>query len=122
MRITNTLDFFVVKWDPAHPDETFFRQSAVLHTTYYMVQILIHRQFLSRAEEKPPSALPALAICTNAARACARILDAQQRRRHDPVPMQSVRTLIFLTCFLLTLGDADSGVPVCCCPINQNLG
>jgi hypothetical protein len=99
----HSLDSSAVKWDSAHPDETFFHQSAVLHTSYYMVQILIHRQFISRAEQKSSFTLPALTICTNAARACAHILEAQQRRRHNTIPMQIVRTLIFLNIFFFSL-------------------
>ncbi|KAF7331675.1 Fungal-trans domain-containing protein [Mycena kentingensis (nom. inval.)] len=56
--------------------EMFADQSATLYCEYYFTQINIHRPFLPpmRKKGRPPlSAIPSLAICTNAARSCIRI-------------------------------------------------
>ncbi|KIY44463.1 hypothetical protein FISHEDRAFT_26436, partial [Fistulina hepatica ATCC 64428] len=66
-----------LKWDPTMPDYLFFHQSSVLHCIYYHVQIQIHRPFITKTS---PLAFASLAICTNAARSCARILAMQFRR------------------------------------------
>ncbi|KAJ3778645.1 fungal-specific transcription factor domain-containing protein [Lentinula raphanica] len=53
----------------------FALQSAFLYTSYYHLQIYIHRPFLS----KPASGtLPSLSICLTAAKSCARVLGCQQ--------------------------------------------
>lgn len=50
-------------------------QSAYLYTQYYQTQINLYRPFLSSSTTPNPTSLNALAICTNAARACVRIVD-----------------------------------------------
>ncbi|KAJ7495878.1 putative fungal-specific transcription factor [Mycena galericulata] len=70
-----------LRWDPECKDRLRFNQSAVLHAAYYNVQILLHRPFIpAPLETSPPSPLPSLAICTNAARSCARIFEVHSRR------------------------------------------
>ncbi len=64
-------DYLVVRWDPDRDDALCLYQSAVLYTTYYMLQIHIHRPFLRTGS--PLSEL-SLAISTTVARSCARIL------------------------------------------------
>ncbi|KAJ7764189.1 fungal-specific transcription factor domain-containing protein [Mycena maculata] len=75
-------------WDPTRADALFFDQSVALHCAYYHLQILIHRPFIPMVRTSAPTALPSLAICTSAARACANMVDIQRQRKGDvPVPI-----------------------------------
>ncbi|KAJ6541602.1 fungal-specific transcription factor domain-containing protein [Mycena capillaripes] len=88
-----------LRWDPNQRNQIFLDQSAVLYSTYYHAQILIHRPFIpapgkeSRSNVGDTSLLsfdtethilkisfPSLAICANAARSCGHVLDVQSRR------------------------------------------
>ncbi|KAK1220718.1 Gypsy retrotransposon integrase-like protein 1 [Marasmius sp. AFHP31] len=69
-----------LRWDPSRDNDVFFRQSAELYTEYYLLQVLIHRQFIPSPKKPSPLSFPSLAICTNAARSCIRIADIQRRR------------------------------------------
>ncbi|KAJ7772689.1 fungal-specific transcription factor domain-containing protein, partial [Mycena maculata] len=70
-----------LRWDPERKDTLHFNQSALLFAAYYNVQILVHRPFIPPPLEiSPPGTLPSLAICANAARSCARIFEAHDRR------------------------------------------
>lgn len=65
------------------PDETFMHQSALLYSTYYHLQITVHRSFIpvpSKTTNNGSMSLPSLTICTNAARACIHTLEAQFKR------------------------------------------
>ncbi|KAF8212168.1 fungal-specific transcription factor domain-containing protein [Mycena galopus ATCC 62051] len=81
-------------WDPARQNLLHFRQSALLYAGFFHVQIMIHRPYIAMPglEGSRPGisrnlsgdishlisgAIPSLAICTNAARSCARIMKAQ---------------------------------------------
>ncbi|KAJ7693300.1 fungal-specific transcription factor domain-containing protein [Mycena rosella] len=67
-------------WDPKRKNTLHFKQSALLYTAYYNVQILVHRPYIPTPRTVSlPGAHPSLAICTNAARSCARIFDAQDQ-------------------------------------------
>ncbi|KAI5890735.1 uncharacterized protein SCHCODRAFT_058182 [Schizophyllum commune H4-8] len=66
-----------LRWDPTRADKTLFLQSAMLYCSYYYIQIQIHRPFIHKDS---PLAFPSLAICTNAARSCARLLEAQVKK------------------------------------------
>jgi hypothetical protein len=81
---------FAVRWDPECQDETFFHQSATLYEMYYMVQITIHRPVIPQLNKRSLFNRPALVICSNAARACSRILAVHQRRHNRPLIMQFV--------------------------------
>ncbi|KAJ6498985.1 fungal-specific transcription factor domain-containing protein [Mycena sanguinolenta] len=71
-----------LRWDPARTNILHSTQSALLYAAYYNVQMLLHRPFIPAPFERPPpDALPSLAICTHAARACLRIFDTSQRRQ-----------------------------------------
>ncbi|KAJ7734069.1 fungal-specific transcription factor domain-containing protein [Mycena metata] len=70
-----------LRWDPERADPLFFDQSVALHCAYNWLQILIHRPFIPMVRKSAPTALPSLAICTSAARACANMLDIQRRRK-----------------------------------------
>ncbi|KAJ7169255.1 fungal-specific transcription factor domain-containing protein [Mycena crocata] len=75
-----------LRWDPLRRDQTFFDQSVALHCGYYHLQMMIHRPFIPVVRESSPMALPSLAICSSAARACANMVDVQrQRKGHVPV-------------------------------------
>ncbi|KAJ9092550.1 hypothetical protein QFC21_006781 [Naganishia friedmannii] len=72
-----------LRWDPQREDNVFFEQSCVLYSYYYFAQILIHRPFIPTPKTAPAIAslaLPSLAICTNAARSCAHIVELQVSR------------------------------------------
>ncbi|KAJ7452985.1 fungal-specific transcription factor domain-containing protein, partial [Mycena galericulata] len=69
-----------LRWDPNRADPVFFRQSAALYAGYYHVQMTIHRPFIPVIRTAAPTALPSLAICTNAARSCAHVADVSCRR------------------------------------------
>ncbi|KAJ6504929.1 fungal-specific transcription factor domain-containing protein [Mycena vulgaris] len=76
-----------LRWDPNLRDDNFFDQSAFLYCTYYQVQMTIHRPFIPMIRKGVTTALPSLAICTNAARSCSHISDISRRRKNGtPVP------------------------------------
>ena len=54
---------------------------------FYHLQILIHRRFISTKRKPSPLSFPSLAICTNAARATAHIVDLYQKREGFPYPI-----------------------------------
>ncbi|KAF9269375.1 hypothetical protein L218DRAFT_264174 [Marasmius fiardii PR-910] len=65
------------------PDSEFFNQSATLHSIYYWVQIQIHRPFISvpgTNDKSPRLSYSSLAVCSNAARSCIRLLDVQAQK------------------------------------------
>ncbi|EIW62305.1 uncharacterized protein TRAVEDRAFT_116127 [Trametes versicolor FP-101664 SS1] len=82
-----------LKWDPHREDEVFLRQSANLHAYFYQVQVCVHRAFILPYHESPLS-FPSLIICTNAARACIRLLDELCARIGTPVYRNLVRTVV----------------------------
>jgi hypothetical protein len=92
-----------VRWDPKREDATFFHQSAALYSIYYQLQIVVHRPFIPQSGKQSPIALSSLAICTNAARACSRVVDAHQLRRNGRVSIQTVRICPLLSTSSLTL-------------------
>ncbi|KAK0458526.1 fungal-specific transcription factor domain-containing protein [Desarmillaria tabescens] len=69
-----------LRWDPHREDELFFNQSVCLYTSYYHLQILVHRPFIPSPRNSSPLQYPSLAICTNAARSLCHLLDVQRRR------------------------------------------
>ncbi|KAJ7219335.1 fungal-specific transcription factor domain-containing protein [Mycena pura] len=76
------------EWETTHENVLYFNQSALLHAGYYHVQIMVHRPYIPAPLEVSRSgALPSLTICTNAARACARIIHAQDKRGIEPNQM-----------------------------------
>ena len=88
----------VVRWDPRCEDETFFVQSANLRSTYYFIQIAIHRPFIPSSRKGSSLSFAALAICASAARAYSHVADAL--RKKYPLrtsPLIIVRAFSFLT-------------------------
>ncbi|KAJ7235467.1 fungal-specific transcription factor domain-containing protein, partial [Mycena haematopus] len=72
-------------WDPERKNTLHFKQSALLYAGYFHVQIMVHRPYIPvPLEASRPGALPSLAICTNAARSCARIFEAQENLGIEP--------------------------------------
>ncbi|KAJ7042349.1 fungal-specific transcription factor domain-containing protein [Mycena alexandri] len=91
-----------LRWDPAQTDPVFFDQSVALHCAYYYIQVLIHRNCIPILQEVAPMAVPSLAICTTAARACANILDIQRRRKGN-VPVVINLSAAFTSVIILLL-------------------
>ncbi|KAJ7027124.1 fungal-specific transcription factor domain-containing protein [Mycena alexandri] len=83
-----------LRWDAAQTDSVFFDQSAALHCAYYRLRILI--------EKSGPTTVFSLAVCTNAARACADIVDTQRRRKGN-VPVVINLPAAFLSGVVLLL-------------------
>ncbi|KAJ7092925.1 fungal-specific transcription factor domain-containing protein [Mycena belliarum] len=107
-----------LRWDPAGPADVFFDQAAALHCSYYLAQILIHRPFIPAvrrsAGASEPTPFPSLAICNNAARACANVAEIQQRRRPRH-PLLFAQTAAFTSGIVLLLniwGAHRTGVGV----------
>ncbi|KAL0576631.1 Gypsy retrotransposon integrase-like protein 1 [Marasmius crinis-equi] len=72
-----------LKWDPNKTEKTFSVQSTILYVTYYWVQILVHKPFLSPSVKGTMSTFPSLTnqtICANAARSVVHLLEVQPRR------------------------------------------
>ncbi|KAJ7264507.1 fungal-specific transcription factor domain-containing protein, partial [Mycena haematopus] len=82
-----------LRWDPMREDPVFFDQSVAIHTSYFILQITIHRPFIPMLR-RAPTGVPSLILCTSAARACANVLDIQRRRNGcTPFPFNLVRIL-----------------------------
>ncbi|KAL0573763.1 Gypsy retrotransposon integrase-like protein 1 [Marasmius crinis-equi] len=85
-----------LRWNPDRPftNDIFFNQSATLYSVYFWATIQIHRPFIPRVSKvmskntvnNSPLSYSSLAVCTNAARACARLLDVQLTRGIVDVP------------------------------------
>ncbi|CAA7269321.1 unnamed protein product [Cyclocybe aegerita] len=69
-----------LRWDPNRQNMQHFNISAMLHVLYYHIQILTHRLFIASPRKPSVVPFPSLTICTNAARACVRIVDMQRQR------------------------------------------
>ncbi|KAI0058759.1 hypothetical protein BV25DRAFT_1788378, partial [Artomyces pyxidatus] len=103
-----------LRWDPTREDHTFFLQSASLYSTFYHIQILVHRPFIPSPRKPSPLSFPSLAICTNAARSCSHIVD-QQRRRLPGRPSPHFQLPAFTAGIVLLLsiwGVKRSGVTI----------
>jgi hypothetical protein len=83
-------NIYAVRWDPQRQDPVAFHQSVSIHATYYYVQIMIHRPFLSK---RSPLSFQSLAMCTNAARSCAHMLEASLTRGVRLFPNMMVLSL-----------------------------
>ncbi|RDX40755.1 hypothetical protein OH76DRAFT_1412738 [Lentinus brumalis] len=73
-----------LRWNPDQPDTNFLRQSASLYANYYLVQIAVHRPFMSASRRQSPLSLPSTIICTNAARSTLQTLDVLYKRTGSP--------------------------------------
>ncbi|KAJ7627737.1 fungal-specific transcription factor domain-containing protein [Mycena polygramma] len=81
-----------LRWDPTRADPVFFDQSVALHCGYFHLQTLIHRPFIPMIRKAAPTALPSLAICTNAARAIANMVDIRKSRKGNLADTHPLRT------------------------------
>ncbi|KAJ7050642.1 fungal-specific transcription factor domain-containing protein [Mycena amicta] len=97
-----------LRWDPnsTDVDPIFFKQSAVLYCAYYQVQITIHRPFIhpTAPTASETHRLPSLAICTAAARSCARIAEVWMTRLTPEPPVMLVPALAIAGIVLLLSG------------------
>ncbi|GAA5910866.1 hypothetical protein JCM8208_001017, partial [Rhodotorula glutinis] len=66
-------------WNPARQNDVELGTSAWFMSTYFQTQILIHREFVSPARSRALG-FSSLAICSNAARAMANVLDTLRQR------------------------------------------
>ncbi|TRM69411.1 fungal-specific transcription factor domain-containing protein [Schizophyllum amplum] len=90
-----------LRWDPTTKDNIQFFQASLLYCTYYHVQIQIHRPFIIKSS---PLTFPSLAICSNAARSCARLLEVQVKRNQVlPIPQLNVSAFIAGVVLLMNL-------------------
>ncbi|KAH9474371.1 putative transcriptional regulatory protein [Psilocybe cubensis] len=96
-----------LQWDPAREDEILFHQSATLHATFCYIQIHIHRPFLTR---KSTSSFVSLAMCSTAAKTCARIQESAMKRNLIVLPCTLSTTFTSAIIIVLCLwGSQDSG-------------
>ncbi|GAA5829312.1 hypothetical protein JCM11251_005003 [Rhodosporidiobolus azoricus] len=70
----------ILTWHPSKMLDSQLLSSAWLHCAYYQCQILVHREFISPSRSRALG-FPSLAICSNAARSCARVLDILGQRK-----------------------------------------
>ncbi|EIN12694.1 hypothetical protein PUNSTDRAFT_97512 [Punctularia strigosozonata HHB-11173 SS5] len=99
-----------LQWHPNIEEPLALEQSAYLYTSYYLLQIIIHRPFITPSSRSSPLFFPSLAICTSSARSSAHLYQAMQRRGFQPFP-QSVACLWMsgIVLFLNLLGSRRSG-------------
>lgn len=110
-RVVTVLDSALNQWISDIPEHLqnprsqtnpmFHRQSIVLHAELYFLQNLMHRPFLMSPDQNTPMTSSSIAICTNAARACSRLLDTQDKsclhavyRIHWPIFISAVMLLL----------------------------
>ena len=84
-----------VRWEIA-PEGDYSVQSAVLYCEFYILKILIHRPFFSTPVPPTPLSLSSLAVCTNAAKSCIRVITVAREKQSGAAtpPFAQVR-LIF---------------------------
>ncbi|KAF5340506.1 hypothetical protein D9758_014545 [Tetrapyrgos nigripes] len=79
-----------LKWDPHHPNNIHFVQSATLHAVYYWVQMHGHRSFIPVLKRGGPVSIKfsSVAICMNAGRSCVNIAHVFfKRHRYVTLPL-----------------------------------
>lgn len=100
-----------LRWDPNRDINDFFLQSYCLYSSYYHVQILIHRPFIPSPRKPSPLSFPSLAICTNAARSCSHVMDVYRCRSGKPVPYSQMPAFTAGIVLLLNIwGGKRSGL------------
>lgn len=100
-----------LRWNPNMDINDFFMQSYSLYSSYYHVQILIHRPFIPSPRKPSPLSFPSLAICTNAARSCSHVMDVYRRRSGMPVPFSQMPAFTAGIVLLLNIwGGKRSGL------------
>ncbi|KAJ7136307.1 fungal-specific transcription factor domain-containing protein [Mycena crocata] len=101
-------------WNPYMEDNIFFAQSSALYVMYYHAQILLHRPLLHAAIQVPSSsAFKSLAICANAARSIAHVVDVGSRRGLLPhMPPMKAACDAGVVLVLNISGGARSGLSI----------
>ncbi|KAK0204254.1 fungal-specific transcription factor domain-containing protein [Desarmillaria ectypa] len=94
-----------LRWDPARENLMHFDQSASLHLSYYHVQMLIHKPFITTppGPDPPKAHFPSLAICTNAARSYSRVAHIQSSRSGMIFPVAGLLTFNAAIVLLLNM-------------------
>ncbi|KAJ6601097.1 fungal-specific transcription factor domain-containing protein [Mycena vulgaris] len=94
-----------LRWDPNRPDLIRLNQSACLYVTYYHIPILLHRPFIPSTGGHSLSAIsfPSLAICANAARSCAHVMEVQATRGLGPLYNPQMISALFDSAVVLLL-------------------
>ncbi|KAF7314720.1 hypothetical protein MKEN_00946000 [Mycena kentingensis (nom. inval.)] len=101
-----------LKWNVNLEDPIFLYQSASLHAAYYHTQILMHRVFITAPGKarsllnRPKLSFPSLAICSNAARSCVRIIEEHTRRGDGLIHLTSLTRILSDSATILLLGAA----------------
>ncbi|VDB82659.1 unnamed protein product [Peniophora sp. CBMAI 1063] len=94
-----------LRWDTSRTvdDPVLYQQAAAITARFYEMQIIIHRPFIASEQE---SELPSLAVCSNAARSCARVL--QTLNQHFPGRAPQLYTCAFTSgaVLLFNIGSA----------------
>ncbi|KAL1727146.1 fungal-specific transcription factor domain-containing protein [Schizophyllum commune] len=90
-----------LKWNPKEKDRITFEHAACLYTTYLHLQIFVHKPFITPLNARSKLNFPSLAICTSAARACARVMDARSQR--DAVALPQFHIPVAIAGFILVL-------------------
>ncbi|KAF8834771.1 hypothetical protein BDN67DRAFT_914233 [Paxillus ammoniavirescens] len=101
-----------LRWDPTGDVKSpFFMQSSALYSSYYLVQISIHRPFIPSPRKPSPLSFPSLAICTNAARSCSHVIDIYKQRTRIAVPFLQMPAFTAGIVLLLNIwGGKQSGL------------
>lgn len=96
----------LVRWDPDREDGLFFRQSAFLFTSYYQLQVYVHRPFIPTSRTASTLSFPSLVMCTSASRSCIRIVEVQMRRTKGIyAPLPHMLQSIFNCCVVLLVNS-----------------
>ncbi|KAJ3771292.1 fungal-specific transcription factor domain-containing protein [Lentinula raphanica] len=69
-----------LRWDPHRPDLVRLGQSAILYTTYYWIQLQVHKLFITRQDPTNQQVFPSFVICANAARSTVRVAQVTHRK------------------------------------------
>ncbi|KAJ7650992.1 fungal-specific transcription factor domain-containing protein [Roridomyces roridus] len=88
-------------WDPVHGQGVFFDQSAVLHATFYWLQIAIHRPYMLTRTAHPD---PSLFICLSAARSALSVADTWISRSQR-VASSFIQNSTFISAVIIILKD-----------------
>ncbi|KAK0460990.1 fungal-specific transcription factor domain-containing protein [Desarmillaria tabescens] len=102
-----------LKWSSQLENPIYSNLSATLYTTYYLTQMLIYRPFIpspAAYDGRPSNStssfpFPALAICTNAAKSCAHIVEEQMLRGIWNIP--NLISVSHISCGMLLVGIWD---------------
>ncbi|KAF8624184.1 hypothetical protein AX15_006006 [Amanita polypyramis BW_CC] len=91
-----------LRWNPNQENIHYFKQSALLHTSYYHLKILVHRPFIPSPGKPSPLPFPSLEICANAARSCINTADVIRKRQLDSAPSFQLAVFVSGTVLLMS--------------------